>query len=94
MSKVSVSSKKWCDRGKGKGFGWKTFKTTKYICKLRLSSTNNTPDLDLTEGGSVIDNHQHEKKKGGSEMDAGVDNQIGVPEHSKGSGLEITIQTT
>ena len=94
MSKVSVSSKKWCDRGKGKGFGWKTFKTTKYICKLRLSSTNNTPDLDLTEGGSVIDNYQHEKKKGGSEMDAGVDNQIGVPEHSKGSGLEITIQTT
>ena len=32
MKKFSVSSKKWVDRGGGKGFGWKQAKVTKYRC--------------------------------------------------------------
>ena len=29
MKKLSVSSKKWCDRGGGRGYGWKTQKAYK-----------------------------------------------------------------
>ena len=67
MSKSGVSSKKWCDRGKGREFGWKTTLTTKYICKSRLSSLNNTPNMDQKVGGSVINGYQQFEEKGGSE---------------------------
>ena len=33
--KISITSKKWRDRGGGRGFGYVTRKTTKFICKLR-----------------------------------------------------------
>ena len=35
IEKISVTSKKWKDRGGGRGFGYVTRKTTKFICKLR-----------------------------------------------------------
>ena len=32
MKTQSISSKKWADKGGTKGFGWKYFKTKKYLC--------------------------------------------------------------
>ena len=32
MKMISVSSKKWCDLGRNKGYGWKYGKTRKFIC--------------------------------------------------------------
>ena len=32
MKMISVSSKKWCDLGRNKGYGWKYGKTKKFIC--------------------------------------------------------------
>ena len=47
-TKIVVPSKKWKDRGVGKGFGYVTTRVTKYICTARKSlpadtniSTNN-----------------------------------------------------
>ena len=57
MTKNIVTSKKWCDRGNGRGYGYKTMKTTKYICKSRLSSPMNTPDVRPDEEGSVSIDH-------------------------------------
>ena len=34
-----ISSKSWKDRGGGRGFGWVTQKTTKYLCVSRLCNT-------------------------------------------------------
>ena len=42
MSKMKVSTKKWRDRGKARGFGWVTIKVTKYCCKFK--KTANIPD--------------------------------------------------
>ena len=60
-------TKKWCDRGKGRGYGYKTMKTTKYICKSRLSSPMNTPDVKPDEEGSVSIDHQHVDKERGAD---------------------------
>ena len=35
VEKRSITFKKWRDRGGGRGFGYVTRKTTKFICKLR-----------------------------------------------------------
>ena len=44
MKKLSASSKKWCDRGGGRGYGRKTQKVTKYICTAK-KTTNKEPDI-------------------------------------------------
>ena len=44
MKKLSVSSKKWCDRGGGRGYGWKTQKVPKYICTAK-NTVNKEPDI-------------------------------------------------
>ena len=33
MIKLNVSKQVWCDRGKGRGYGWRTKKVPKYICR-------------------------------------------------------------
>ena len=48
MKKLSVSSKKWCDRGGGRGYGWKTQKVTKYICTAK-NIINKGPDISDEE---------------------------------------------
>ena len=35
MTKMMISSKMLCDRGGGKGFGWKTSKVPRYICEVK-----------------------------------------------------------
>ena len=36
-TRLSIPAKKWKDRGRGKGFGWVTTHTTRYLCKVRKS---------------------------------------------------------
>ena len=36
-SSIKISVRKWRDRGGGKGFGWRTVKEQKFICKRRNS---------------------------------------------------------
>ena len=48
MKKVGVSSKKWCDRGGGRGYGWRTHKVTKYICSAK-NKINNRPNISSKE---------------------------------------------
>ena len=89
MTKNVITSKKWCDRGNGRGFGYKTMKTTKYICKSRLSSPMNTPDVKPDEEGSVSIDHQHVDKERGADKGEVVYEKIEVLEHSIcGSDLE------
>ena len=40
--KRSISAKSWKDRGWGRGFGWVTQKTTKYLCVSRLVKNSAT----------------------------------------------------
>ena len=88
MTKNVITSKKWCDRGNGRGYGYKTMKTTKYICKSRLSSPMNTLDVK-PDGGSVSIDHQHVDKERGTEKGEVVYEKIEVLEHSIcGSDLE------
>ena len=82
MTKNVITSKKWCDRGNGRGFGYKTMKTTKYICKSRLSSPMNTPDVKPDEEGSVSIDHQHVDKERGADKGEVVYGKIEVLEHS------------
>ena len=35
IKKLSISSKKWVDRGGNKGYGWKTSKVPRYICEVK-----------------------------------------------------------
>ena len=79
MKKLSVSSKKWCDRGGGRGYGWKTQKVTKYICTAK-NIINKGPDISDEErfgdyqssGNSVLGLSRVgaivETLRGGSEM--------------------------
>ena len=48
MKKLNVSSKKWCDRGGGQGYGWKTQKVTKYNCTAK-NIINKRPDISDEE---------------------------------------------
>ena len=95
MTKNVISSKKWCDRGNGRGYGYKTMKTTKYICKSRLSSPMNTPDVKPDEEDSVSIDHQHVDKERGADKGEVVYRKIEVLEHSIcGSDLENIRKTT
>ena len=38
MGQKYISSKKWCDKGGGRGFGWKQNKVKKYICITKLET--------------------------------------------------------
>ena len=38
MRQISVTTKKWRDRGKGRGFGYVSVKTPQFICSDRLKS--------------------------------------------------------
>ena len=94
MIKNVITSKKWCDRGNGRGYGYKTMKTTKYICKSRLSSPINTPDVKPDEEGSVSIDHQHVDKERGADKGEVVYGKIEVLEHSIcGSDLENIKET-
>ena len=53
MKKLSVSSKKWCDRGGGRGYGWRTQKVTKYICTAK-NNINNGPDIYTKEKFRIL----------------------------------------
>ena len=89
MTKNVITSKKWCDRGKGRGYGYKTMKTTKYICKSRLSSPMNTADVKPNEEGSVSIDHQHIYIERGADKGEVVYEKNEVLEHSIcGSDLE------
>ena len=95
MTKNVITSKKWCDRGNGRGYGYKTMKTTKYICKSRLSSPMNTPDVKPDEEDSVSIDHQHVDKERGADKGEVVYRKIEVLEHSIcGSDLENIRKTT
>ena len=53
--KIAVTSKKWQDRGGGKGFGFVSRKQTKYICSARGMETRlQTNNSDTQMRGSVI----------------------------------------
>ena len=40
--KISVTTKKWKDRGGGKGFGWVTIRTKKYQCRVKKTGPTNS----------------------------------------------------
>ena len=42
MKKLSISSKKWVDRGGNKGYGWKTSKVPRYICEVKRNGQNDS----------------------------------------------------
>ena len=33
MIKLTINKRVWCDRGKGRGYGWRTKRIPKYICR-------------------------------------------------------------
>ena len=61
-SKVTVTAKKWKDRGKGRGYGYVNSKVTKAICmgrKLAPTVTKNYPDnLDLSSNGGISEHRR------------------------------------
>ena len=55
--KVTVSSKKWKDRGGGKGYGYVSQKVTKFICKREgVTAVSDATSTNNTEEGFVIFN--------------------------------------
>ena len=69
--KISVSGQKWKDRGNGRGFGYVTSKTTKYLCNGKLVSRDRgvssrnlrksrnldkVSGADYTDGAGISDN--------------------------------------
>ena len=58
MSKLKVSTKKWKDRGKSRGFGWVTCKTTKYCCKFKKTAAipDNLERLRDSQSGTNVKN--------------------------------------
>ena len=70
-------------------------KTTKYICKSRLSSPMNTADVKPNEEGSVSIDHQHIYIERGADKGEVVYEKNEVLEHSIcGSDLEIIRKPT
>ena len=53
MKKFTVSSKKWVDRGGGKGFGWKQSKITKYRC-LKKDMITVGQSVEINPGSSNL----------------------------------------
>ena len=60
--KVTVTAKKWKDRGKGRGYGYVNSKVTKNICMMRNEAptvtTNYPGNLDLSITGGLENNGQ------------------------------------
>ena len=58
MKKTLVTSKYWGDRGRGRGFGWKTTKTPKYSCVSRVKpvvlSQNQEERLRGTQADNIV----------------------------------------
>ena len=40
IKKFMVSTRKWCDKGKGKGCGWVSRRVTKYACAVEKTARN------------------------------------------------------
>ena len=49
IKKFMVSTKKWCDRGKGKGWGWVSKRVTKYACTFEKTARNPTQEGRLRD---------------------------------------------
>ena len=63
IKKFGVTSKEWVDRGGGKGYGYKHFKVTKYIC---MSSERNTdgPSVENNPGvGNLSDGYRNSSEQ-------------------------------
>ena len=73
MKKIVVTSKKWADKGGGKGFGWKTVRKTKYQCSekdiSRIVTTTTNDRLGGRESTSVSDDS---RKLGNDDVITGV----------------------
>ena len=68
MSKLKVSTKKWKDRGKSRGFGWVTCKVTKFCCKFKKTAAipdnlerfrDSQSGMKNTDGANFPDNTTH-----------------------------------
>ena len=73
MKKILVTSKKWADKGGGKGYGWKTVRKTKYQCSekdiSRIVTTTTNERLGGRESSSVSDDS---RKLGNDDVTTGV----------------------
>ena len=59
MKKFVVTSKKWVDRGGGKGYGYKRFKVTRYKC-LNSETTTDGPSVGNNSSiGNLSDGYGH-----------------------------------
>ena len=47
---MTIPSKKWKDRGGGKGFGWVTIRTKKYQCRVKKTGPEVQTNSTFAEG--------------------------------------------
>ena len=78
-TKLSIPAKKWKDRGRGKGFGWVTTRTTRYLCKVRKSGPT------VLDNSSDVEGLRSQKLRGNYTYSG--DYNLGT-EHSAGDEIE------
>ena len=59
--KVTISSKKWKDRGGGRGYGWVTQKVNKFICVKKVTATSDRNSTLVT--GERFSDYSHQKSR-------------------------------
>ena len=78
-TRLSIPAKKWKDRGRGKGFGWVTTRTTRYLCKVRKSGPT------VLDNSSDVEGLRSQKLRGNYTYSG--DYNLGT-EHSAGDEIE------
>ena len=86
MIRTQVTTKKWMDRGGGRGFGYKSLKTVKYQCSLQNTSDQMSTNRDTGERFREYSTSQHTIRVEG-------DNNLDVLEDSTGAGSDYNLLT-
>ena len=76
---MTIPSKKWKDRGGGKGFGWVTIRTKKYQCRVRKTGPKVQTNSTSAEG---LSSQMLRSISSDVVGDSGTDIQTGVEKES------------
>ena len=74
MIKLNVSKQVWCDRGKGRGYGWRTKKVPKYICRDK-KNVPEVPDIS-TKSSDRADCYSSPVQNSSAGLGGGISDRV------------------